>query len=429
MGQPFTRTRSDGGFIAVPSIGSMAYDESCSSLSRFLGYNDPWMMQNGTLKTTTDVVTPGFKRLSAMGKLIVNPYKSEREFQSGSGMYSKVQRTSLISCPATGAKNAWEINDGVAYYHMSGGQRRLSSVSLISDADIASAVKIAATQAWAQSNGHSANILQDIAEMRQTLSMLTRPLSSIKPLLKAMTSSRQKGVPGRILEGASSSFSSARNLWLQYRYGIRPLVSSVNGILQALKKTGGRHRQTYRGNYSLSKVGSSTGTTGGIFDVSFSWLDQTTDLVEIRTGLVIEDSTSLATSLGIDASGLLSLPWELVPFSFVADWFINVGSFLSALSPALTKVPLASWHTIKRKRTRSWNVTSTSPYPNAAAWTVVRPVFETRFATWDSTQRIVGIPGPSITFKPQSLGKVFADLRAIDAFALAAQQMGRLLRY
>ena len=409
----------------TPNEGAWYFNPTCSESSRFLYPLN--VLSQGVLQTTSDVVSPQFKKRSGKGELIVNPYKSTRETQTGAGSYSRVRQVNLESCAATHAHNEFDTKGPAAYYISTNGTRTtLSLSSLISDAEIASAIGVAATQAWASSAGHQAGILQDIAEMRQTLQMFTRPLSSIQPLLKAMKSSQRKGVLKKSKEVAVSSASSARNLWLQYRYGIRPLVSSVNGILSALKRPKGVHRQTYRGNYSVKRISSTPGTFDA-WEVRFSYTDNHTDTLYVRAGIVMEESISLPTALGVDAGSMLALPWELVPLSFVADWFINVGSFLESLAPALTKDPLASWVVTKRFQTRSWNVIGTTAL-NASAWSVVRPVEETRFAELITSSRTPGIPLPSLRIKPQSLGKVFSDLRVVDAFALAAQQMGRLLK-
>jgi len=421
---PYKRSRTQGGFSPITGK-AYYYDPACNEPVRFL-YNITGL-EVGTLKVTDDVVTPGFKRASGEGKLIVSPYKSSVETQTGGGTFSRVRQMNVISCVATQTRNEFDTQAPVAYY-LSTGQlsKRLSPIALISDAEIASLTSIAATKAWAESASHQASVLTDIAEMRQTLQMFTRPLNSIRPLLRAMTTSSKKGVLKKGKDVLGSSGASAQNLWLQYRYGIRPLVSSVQGILKALAQPKGIHRQTYRGNQTLTKSASSPGSVSG-WEVTFNYTDDRTDQVQVRTGIVMEEAVSLSTSLGVDAGGLLALPWELVPFSFVADWFINVGSYLQALVPSLTKDPLASWTVVKRKQTRSWNVTNTVAI-NAALWSVVRPVEEHRYAEFITTTRAPGIQKPSITRRPNSLGNVFSDLRGVDSFALAAQQLGRLLK-
>jgi hypothetical protein len=38
--------------------------------------------------------------------------------------------------------------------------------------------------------------------------------------------------------------------------------------------------------------------------------------------------------------------WELVPFSFIVDWFFNVGETLAAFTPNYGIESLASWYTV-----------------------------------------------------------------------------------
>lgn len=422
--QPYKRTRSQGGFVPIPNTELWYYNPACNVPSSLI--NSFKSMEIGTLRTTEDVVTPNYQKLSRSGKIIINPFRSVIETQQGTGMYSRVRHPNVV-CAATQVAREFDVQGPVGY-HISapGNPYRLTPVSVIPDADIASAISVAATQAWENSAGHLASVLQDVAEMRQTLSMFTRPLSSIQPLLRSMNRSKA-GFLKKGVEVAGSSVSSAKNLWLQYRFGIRPLVSSVQGILKALEKTGGKSRQTFRGSYSLNRSASAPGSFTA-WDVTCQYNDDRTDLVEIRTGIIMEGGASLPQKLGVDASGLLALPWELVPFSFVADWFLNVGSFLGSLVPVLTKDPLGSWVTVRRKQTRLWYITSTAAILPSTNYQLVRPAAENRYATWITTTRTPGIPLPKLTRKPDALSKVFSDLRMVDSFALAAQQMGRLLK-
>lgn len=39
------------------------------------------------------------------------------------------------------------------------------------------------------------------------------------------------------------------------------------------------------------------------------------------------------SSLGLDLSGVLGAAWERIPYSFVLDWFVDMGSWLKAIVP------------------------------------------------------------------------------------------------
>jgi hypothetical protein len=137
--------------------------------------------------------------------------------------------------------------------------------------------------------------------------------------------------------------------------------------------------------------------------------------------MLIEDVVTLADSLGVDAGGMLALPWELVPYSFVADWFANTNTFLSSLVPYLTKRPLGSWITKVRTQKVEFNSTTTVP-TNPAAYSVITPTSEFRMSEYLTKTRTPGIPSPTLTWKPQAMSKVLDDLRIVDAFSLITNQ-------
>jgi hypothetical protein len=141
----------------------------------------------------------------------------------------------------------------------------------------------------------------------------------------------------------------------------------------------------------------------------------------------MQEALDLPSTLGVDGAGLLSTPWELIPFSFVADWFINVGDFLGAMVPYLSKNPIGTWYTVKRTQTRVWKITSTTAV-NPSSYTIVRPANEIRAMTLITKYRVPGLPAPSLTLKPQAIRSIINDLRIIDAMALACQQLGRALK-
>lgn len=420
---PYNRYRSIGGFVPIP-ITWTSYDRfTCLTGA----YPNPGWSPNlggalvGTFRTIDDVVTPRFRQRSAAGEIIVSPVKITKEVQTGSGTFSRV-RSVNPSCSSPTTFNEEDISGPyslLAFKSLS----KLDFVNLIPDDDIVSAVNIAATRAWSDSNGHDADILQDIAEMHQTIQMFTKPTAAITSLTKAITSSRKGKLAARLLGG---TVESAQNLWLQYRFGIRPLVSSVNGVVQALGKIRTKRRWTARGNYTLERYDTQT-SVGSTWSTTCSYTMSRRHKAVVRAGILLEEEVTLPRSLGVDASGMLALPWELVPYSFVADWFVNVGDFLYALTPYLTKNPLASWWTVEQTWNSSYKVNSTAA-TNSANYTIVRPVSDSREGTYVDKTRYLALAGPSVGLKPSSLGKVLSDLRKVDGLALACQRLGSLFK-
>jgi len=117
------------------------------------------------------------------------------------------------------------------------------------------------------------------------------------------------------------------NLYLQYRYGVKPLLSDIEGNLARIEtEENGSYRQlfvTVHARQRVSYQDAYTITGKGNIDVRIGGME----LAKCRFDFynANPDYVRLA-SLGLG----LQTPWELVPFSFVVDWALNVGKFLEA---------------------------------------------------------------------------------------------------
>jgi len=407
---PRQRVRIKGQFSPVRAA-FFNIDSDCTSGTVETDYGV--VAHVGIVQTTRDVVTPNFFQRRARGEFITNPFGSLRETQIASGTYCS-GTANTPSCGAPIKLNTYDLTGPQAFWRYSkDAATKLYRPSAISDSDISSAMKVAATACWDKSNEHSADILVDVSEFSKTLKMLRNPLQTTSAFLRKIQPSG-KGRRPSFKELADYSNS----MWLQYRYGIRPLVASVQGVVEALDKVHQKRHTTHRGSYSLSGTDSLDVSHIGnpfSFDGHFAY----TDNLVVRAGLVLEEELSIGRALGVDASGILALPWERVPFSFVADWFANVNNYLGALAPYMTKSPVSSWITLQRKTTNKFNVLSSSAKPG---WTLVRGAMESREAIFEEKIRIPALPGPKLSFKPQAFSKVSSDLRIVDAFALVSQQ-------
>lgn len=417
------RYRTAGGFIGQP-VTWISYDRFTCLTGAYDNWGGPRYdyAKIGTLRTMQDWVAPHFRERSRKGEVIIHPFSSSIETQLGGGTFSRV-RSVANSCTSPTTKNEEDLSGPYSLYAFKG-LSRLDFASLIAQSEIDEAVRVAATRAWKDSNGHEADVLTDIAEYRQTVRMLANPLSAMDSLMRSIKQSQKKGslnVKG-VVAGAARS---AQDLWLQYRFGVRPIVSTVKGVIEALNEPKPKRRWTARGKYTLNNQ-SSEQTSGSTWSTTCSYRIDRTDQVIVRAGILLEEEVTLQQSVGIDASGMLSLPWELVPYSFVADWFLNVGDYISSLVPYFSKHPLGSWWTVERRRTSKYDVLSTSAA--TSTYTIVRPVTDHREGSLVEKTRYLALPGPSLTAKPQSLNAVLHDLRLIDSFALACQRIGTVFK-
>jgi len=128
--------------------------------------------------------------------------------------------------------------------------------------------------------------------------------------------------PGSILSGKASS-----EQWLQFLYGIMPLILSVKDNIDLLSNS-------LRGNSLLITASCTT---------KVKFRESPLELDGLRRSWHCDGLWKVAYKAAVrspaidflDRAGLinpLTIAWELVPYSFVLDWFIPVGSFLTSLS-------------------------------------------------------------------------------------------------
>lgn len=131
------------------------------------------------------------------------------------------------------------------------------------------------------------------------------------------------------------------NTYLIGRMGIAPLLSDLEGACKILLSPKAR-RYTARGISSLAGTATSVMTLGDPIGTHLIQL-QTTRSWTIRYGILYESTAAgrLAGQLGLTRP--LTSAWNLLPWSFVVDWFINVGSFLDAIQPTGAHKTLGSW--------------------------------------------------------------------------------------
>lgn len=120
----------------------------------------------------------------------------------------------------------------------------------------------------------------------------------------------------------------------------------------------------------------------------------------------------LASNMGL--TNPASIAWELVPFSFVVDWFVNVGDYIKSFSDLYGVEFEDPWFT------RGCKVDS---FANAKNWTgaMWKPTLSSFHSTGYTIQRQLGMPQVRLHRKRSSL---FADKprRALAAASLLIQQ-------
>jgi len=120
----------------------------------------------------------------------------------------------------------------------------------------------------------------------------------------------------------------------------------INGLIGLLAEPRLAPRQTSRSKKSATTSASSVhngSVTGGTS--SRVWNVDAT--VEVRCGVLYEHSLSLQSRTGVRPQDIPAALVELVPFSFVAEWFVNIQEWIAAVTPKAGVNYLAEWTVTK----------------------------------------------------------------------------------
>jgi hypothetical protein len=187
-------------------------------------------------------------------------------------------------------------------------------------------------------NNHSLNLGNDLATMGQTVQMVTdlaKKFTSCVLKLKRgkfADAARVLGVSGykknnvlyhrRDVEVRNVTYEDVGSAWLELQYGWKPLLNDLYEVAGAEALETQKPRQ-----YVVSSSTLFADSSSHVDYPLFSWAVSLEKRIKI-SGLFVE-VLDKPRSLGLDDP--LSIAWELLPWSFVVDWFIPVGNYLQEL--------------------------------------------------------------------------------------------------
>lgn len=195
--------------------------------------------------------------------------------------------------------------------------------------------------------GLDANLAQDFAQIGQTTRLIT---SNVTRIVKSVSALRRGNIPGavsalvagrsstssKIAKGYPSIRKSLAHNWLELQYGWKPLLQDIEGTLKSLPVLQDPNRFVQRVAVSASQ----TATFAETFDpVAISGQTAGLGKTAIRRDsfcrYVLRFRLASPLRSFMAQTGFtnpINLAWEILPFSFVVDWFLPIGPYLEALS-------------------------------------------------------------------------------------------------
>jgi hypothetical protein len=195
---------------------------------------------------------------------------------------------------------------------------------------------------YARANESEALALVTLAEMKKTYNMFSNTMRGVVRMARASGRLRRKLLERKLTP------NQFRKKWLEMRYGWRPLIYDTLSMIKAAQKAGNKRRLTFR----VEELDRQDVPESLDYFVNqrhqVHYKTNSYDQIVATAGLLVEWDDPLkgySDTYGLDRN--LETAWELIPYSFVIDWFLNTANYMAARSTSQFEVK-GSWVTTVR---------------------------------------------------------------------------------
>ncbi len=184
------------------------------------------------------------------------------------------------------------------------------------------------------------NLLEAGQSVGQIVSHVTALAKSVRAVKRGDIAGAAKAlgvsISGSKEQRIKKRAKQAADRWLELHFGWEPLIQDIGSSIDIIQGTGKASKTTEK----ISTKGGASGQFAwakSLSGISGPFIRQGADTFRCDIGIrlrgevrVTNPNVALANQMGF--VNPLSVAWEAIPFSFVVDWFSNVGQCLSAMS-------------------------------------------------------------------------------------------------
>lgn len=420
MDTPRSRQRSRSDLV----LSSVNWTSLSSSNPPVLSMGTLPGLPLGTTEVMDDFITPGFASFVKRGLIVNNPmsYTYEKYEWATSNLH-QVQTLPVPSPNAT--TNDYNGHNGAnmdRYVINDPNFRRLVDVNIL---DASKLAQLAAIEARKRVSPLHVQSLVSLVELPKTVKLIADSVNTLRRLRRHVVSGNFDkaiavfGTKRRPQVSRSTWLKqSVENRWLEFRYGWTPLVFEVQGVIKALSpdrefKTRGTARATVKDSANKVSYAFRDASWYGRYNLRF--VSQET--IEVRAYCLYTADLKFQSARDFGLTELPLAAWELVPFSFVVDWFVNVGDWLEALTPKLGVKILAEGYVIRRECVNDRYVDSWTKQ------TVSGNSYDSSGSFFGSKDRLIcryrkRVPNLDVIFNPPPFNVRLSTKRVLDAIAL-----------
>ncbi len=175
----------------------------------------------------------------------------------------------------------------------------------------------------------TASVATTLAEWEQSCSMIAKRASQLTTFVKSLKRGRFGDAAAAL---QTSLFDKRRprrdkhwaDLFLELHFGWEPLVKDIGAAIEVLQGPPPPDHVRARGKYR-EETFVDPGGSSPLRKQNYTFTTEFGALIRVEN-----PNLALANQMGF--INPLSVAWELVPFSFVVDWFYPVGGFLQSFT-------------------------------------------------------------------------------------------------
>jgi hypothetical protein len=266
-----------------------------------------------------------------------------------------------------------------------------------------------------------------LGEARETLRMLRKPAAGLQDAVKAYADrlrnhKRQSSARGHDWK------KDIGNLWLEHSFGWIPLIRDIEDARAAFNSLIDKDPRVVRISVGDRDVINSTPTptssdfagTPSYMSVLHTYARQDEQIVRYRGAVRAQSTTTARDRLarfGFTPSEFVPTAWELLPWSFLADYFVNIGELVSASVTDTSRVSWVSQSVIGKatvKVTSSFNFAALGGFwKYAGSFSPGYATFQHRTVTRTAN---VNVPYPTLRFYYPG-----SNMRLLNIAALLSQ--------
>lgn len=194
-----------------------------------------------------------------------------------------------------------------------------------------------------------------LGEIRETVHLLKHPAQSLRKGLSGYLASlkKKKRLASRLPPSSRRKLLQqiASDTWLEFAFGVKPLIHDINDAAKTLAN----HVSRLHGPVDSMVIGSSTNIiadppgnytfslTNGPVSLFFNVRHLWKYYVKYYGKVALESPGKLDWRMaGFSLDNFLPTAWELIPWSFLSDYFVNIGDLIYAATTNLSSLKWTS---------------------------------------------------------------------------------------